>query len=313
MSQHGTTQSILLGAVMLAGVASASEPGTPSAHAGGAGVHAGAGGMQATLDSKLRLVKLLLDQSPAVLRIPYSGNAQAKKDLADAQAAYVRAGNEAVGGRLEQAIGALDDALRKIVSASHLVPDPQQVAAQEKARFTQLREAIRAFQSRYGNAAAGGGKAGKTVPAAELGRIGAMVEKADALAAGGNHAEANTMLADGYRLVVTAMNRVLASETIVYNATFASAAEEYSYELARNQSYEELIPIALAQLNSPRETAALSEQYVRQSRTLRENAKQQAAGGDQQAAVKTMQDATGQLQKALRIAGLTVPQSDAKP
>ena len=109
------------------------------------------------------------------------------------------------------------------------------------------------------------------------------------------------------------MNRVLASETIVYNATFATAAEEYGYELARNRSYEELVPIALAQLNSSRETAALSEQFVRQSRTLRDTARQQAADGNQQAAVRTMQEATGQLQKALRIAGLTVPQTDGKP
>ena len=182
MSQHATTQTLLFGAMMLAGVASAAEPGAPAAQVTGAAVAAGAGSLQATLDNKLRLVKLLLDQSPAVLRIPSSGNAQAKKDLADAQAAYARAGVDAAGGRLETAIAALDDALRKIVSASHLVPDPQQLAAQEQARFTQLREAIRTFQSLYGNGAAA--RPGKTVPAAELDRIGAMVGKADALAAG---------------------------------------------------------------------------------------------------------------------------------
>jgi len=74
------------------------------------------------------------------------------------------------------------------------------------------------------------------------------------------------------------------------------------------------VPIALAQAQLPQETVALAQGYARQGRGAREAAQQQAGGGDARAAVKTMQDATSHLQRALRVAGVVVPQSpDSQP
>ncbi|MGE5652392.1 MAG: hypothetical protein ACM34A_19535, partial [Bacillota bacterium] len=119
-------------------------------------------------------------------------------------------------------------------------------------------------------------------------------------------------LDDAYKIVASMLNKILASETIVYDAKFATPADEFQHELARNRGYEELVPIALAQLHTPPETAALSERYVQQSRQLRDVARQQAAGNDYSNALKTILDATGHLQRALRVAGLVVPQAEAK-
>lgn len=270
--------------------------------------------LRVTLENKMRLVKLLLAQSPAVQRIPQSNHAPAKKKLAEAQALYAEAQVESDAGRAEAAILLLDESLRHIVSASALVPDIAQQAAQERSRNMRLREAIRSFQTRHKNMSSRMPAREVQTAAADIERIDAMVEQADALVASGSQHEANLLLNSAYKIVVATLNRILTTETIVYDLKFDSSAEEFRYELARNLSYEELIPIALAQLNTARETATLAERYVQQSRDLREAAQKHAGGGDYNAAVKTIQDATSHLQRSLRIAGVIVPQSsEIKP
>ena len=263
--------------------------------------------LQARLDSKTRLVKLLLAQSPAVQRIPQSDNAQAKQKLADAQALYAKAVGEAQAGRLESAVKMLDQALLEIVSASRLVPDPAQLAVLERARYQSLSETTRTFLNLHKAVAARMEKKGGTP--LDMTRINGLMSKAEGLAAGGNHKDAAALLNDAYKAIVASLNHMLMAETIVYDQKFAGPSEEFQHELARNRSYEELVPLALAQLNPARETAQLAERYVQQSKELRAAAQKQAAGGDYPSALKTIQDATGHLQRSLRIAGVVVPQS----
>jgi hypothetical protein len=264
-----------------------------------------------TLERKLRLVKQLLSQSPAVLRIPQSNNDQAKKKLAEAQDLYAKAETEFNASRAESAMRLLDESLRQIAAASSLVPDPVQQLAQERSRNTQLREAIHTFQAQHKSLSnrMSPEKLQASTVAANIDRIDAMVEKADALIVGGNQHEANLVLNSTYQVVVSTLNKMLAAETIVYGLKFDSPAEEFRHELARNLSYEELIPIAIAQLNTVRETAIVAERYAQQSRDLRVVAKKQASDRDYLTAVKTIEDATSHLQRSLRIAGVVVPQS----
>ena len=78
--------------------------------------------------------------------------------------------------------------------------------------------------------------------------------------------------------------------------------------MTRYHSYEELIPIAYAELKPGEGNIKLSESYVQESRNGRDTALKQAAGGDHQTAIGTLQEATKRLQTALRTLGLTVPE-----
>ncbi len=299
-----------LAALVLAGAAAAALPVATAAEAQ-PGVDSAAM-LPAALESKTRLVKLLLAQSPAVQRIPHSGNEQARSKLAEAQALYANAATEAGSGRTEQAVKMLDEALRQIVSASRLVPDPAQLTAQERARYQKQSETVRIFLGLHKDVSMRltAGKSGTLDSAG----VSALMAKAEMLAANGNHKDANTALGEAYQAVVSSLTGMLMATTIVYDQKFATQADEFRFELARNRSYEDLVPLALAQLNTPRESAQLSERYVQQSRELRDTAQKQATGGDYPAALKTIQDATGQLQRSLRVAGVIVPQAqESKP
>lgn len=269
-----------------------------------AGADAG-GAAGATLENKLRLVKLLLAQSPALQRIPHSDSAPAKVKLAEARSLYAKAEAEPAPAA---ALPLLDDALRQIVAAARLVPDAQQLAAQEKRRNAELRAAILSFQTLRRDAAGGQGAPD------EAGRLDELVARADALSAGADTHQANALLTQAYQIVVSGLNRMLAARTIVYDLKFASPDEEFRHELARNRAYDELVPIALAQAQLAQDTLALAQGYARQGRGARDAAQQQGGAGDVGGAVKTLQDATTHLQRALRVAGVVVPQSpDSQP
>ena len=145
--------------------------------------------------------------------------------------------------------------------------------------------------------------------AADLDRIRGLVERARTFAHAGRYREANKLLAEAHETVVSALNKMLASATLVYDLKFKSAAEEFDYEIARYRSYEELIPIAYAELKPSGGAVNLSERYVKESRATRDIAQQQAARGDYRSAIKTLQEATGRLQTALRAVGLVVPEA----
>lgn len=261
--------------------------------------------------NKQRLVEQQLTQSPAALRIRQSKHAQANKLLAQAQGYYTKAREQSDVKQAQAAIELLDEALRQFVAASRLVPDVTHQVALERHQNTQLREALGIFQVLHKNHSSRmeRKKAQTATVAIDRGRIEAMVAQADVLITSGKQREANRLLNDAYRLVVSTLSDMLAAETIVYDLKFDTPVEEYRHELARNLGYEELIPIALVQMNTAAQSVVLAERHVQQSRHLRQVAHQQVGGGDYAGAMKTMQDATEQLQRALRVAGVVVPQT----
>jgi hypothetical protein len=254
--------------------------------------------------AKLRLVRLLLAQSPAVQRIPDSGNGRALQLLAEATSAFQDAERLSGQGQTQAAGARLDQALRQIVAASALVPDAAQRQAQVQRRARDLREALRAFEvlRRHLN----GGAPGQ---GAEAQRIGALAGRAEQLLGGADSDRADQLLGQAEQALAALLATMATPEALVYGHHFATPAEEFAHELARNGSFEELVPIALAQLRTGAEAAALARQLVQHSRKLRASAQQQAAGGAFPAAIQTIQAATGHLQRALRTAGVIVPAS----
>lgn len=303
-------------AMMVVGAASAAE--APAHAVGAAPLSQPTAGQTAgaAFASKMRLVKLLLEQSPSLQRIPASDNAKAKETLAQAQARYDQAVGESAAGHAEVAQKLLDEALRLIVAASHLEPNAAAVTARERARSLELREAIGNFQGLHKNMMARMQAKNPKTPPPELDQTGIarFMNQAAAQEAEGKLREANASLTSAYMSVVQTLNTMLKAETLVYDLKFNTPAEEFQYEMARYRSYEELIPIALAQLQPTRETGKLSETLVRKSHGLRDQAQQQADGGDHRAALKSLQEADAQLQSALRVVGVAVPSmQESKP
>ena len=260
---------------------------------------------EASVAGKLRLVAMLLAQSPAVLRIPESGNQQAMQQLTEARAHFAQASTAAAALHHRDAAAQLDAALKLIVSASVLVPDPLHQAALERRRNSDLRATIDTLRQLHARMAR---RAGKTVATPHgMERVDAMLAQAAGLLAKGELSASNAVLSQAYPVMAALLASSLTPEPLIYDLKFDTPEEQFRHELAVCQAYEELIPIALEQLRASPASTALAQHELEQGRLLRINAQRHASGGAHAGAIAGILEATTRLQRALRALGLVVP------
>lgn len=260
------------------------------------------------VQQKMQMVKMLLANSPVLERAARSGNSPVKQPAEVARTLYNRASDAFAENNLVWASAFLDEAISLMEDAARLAEDPDQVETGERARYAELLDDVRAFQATYLDARKG-------LPAKEVREYDqqvdstrTMVERAQGMVRDGRYREACGQLEEVHAVYISVLNKLYGSTALVYDAKFKSASEEFAYELARYRGYEELVPIARAQLHPDPGTLQLSERYVQESRAALDNAQKQAASGDHQAAILTLQGATKRLQTALRTIGLETPE-----
>lgn len=260
------------------------------------------------VQQKMQMVKMLLAKSPVLERAARSGNAPVKQPAEVARTLYTRASDAFAENNLVWASAFLDEAISLMEDAARLAEDPDQVETGERARYAELLDDVRAFQATYLDAHKGLSAKDAREYDQQVGTTQGMIERAQGMVRDGRYKEACGQLEEVHAVYIAALNKLYGSAALVYDAKFRSPVEEYDYELARYRSYEELVPIARAQLKPDPGTLQLSERYVQESRAARDNAQKQAAGGDHQAAIVTLQGATKRLQTALRTIGLETPE-----
>ncbi len=133
------------------------------------------------------------------------------------------------------------------------------------------------------------------------------LKQADDLFGKNKFSEAYNELVSIYEDVVVIVSEARRSQSVVYRLNFLTPADEYNYELSRNKSYEILVDIAIAE---KQKSAKALRPYIRQlvgkSQGLRKQAETEAANGDHVAAIKTLENATSHLVRALNSAGIMV-------
>lgn len=144
-----------------------------------------------------------------------------------------------------------------------------------------------------------------------LDQAASMMDQARKLAAGQIKAAASLMFAAQKSLLLGYADAI-GSDTVVYTQTFGSPREEYRYELERNKSYQELIPLALAELKPSSETVRAMEAMVEQNMSKLKTAESQAGHKNYAAAAASLRQGTGFLQRALLEAGLAMPGMQAE-
>lgn len=132
----------------------------------------------------------------------------------------------------------------------------------------------------------------------------AHMEAATKAASQGRFDEAGAAVEAAYRLVVIGLKSLRDNETVEYRLDFASAEEEYRYDIRRFENQQLLLDMVLAE-RSPSEAAIrMIADFVDRATTLRDEAVVLAAAGDFLMAVEVQERAVGQLTRALRVAGL---------
>lgn len=260
-------------------------------------------------DQKEALVRRLVFDSPAEQRIMGSGNEEARSQFTRARAQHARALALAESGSLKEAEAELNAAMWAVGKARQLVPDAAARAVDQRVRYASLARTVQTLEGSYETnlARARGLARGTPVTDPRLDAARALVEEAKAHASAERDAQAVVSLERAERELMAGLNTLLGSATLQYATKFDSPADEYAWELERNRSYRDLVPVALAELKPRREAVALVERYVATNRKHVQDAEGLAGAKNFTAAIDTLKSGTTFLQAALAAAGLVMP------
>lgn len=253
------------------------------------------------IEQKLRLVDTLIN-SPAAQSAARGREAEAPALVLDGRRLLERAQTALRENRLQDASGALDEALRNAgKAAARLSAQPGALSASaQRASFDSLAEQVATYRAALDDLARQGNAEARSLAA----RTAALRAEADALAGAARLGDANRKLGDAYRLAVEGLSRLRAGQTVTLSLDFATPADEYAYERKRFQSSEILVNMMIDEGRAEGERRRFIDEFMREGRRLAALAAEQAQAADHRAAVAAMESAAAQLNRALQSMGV---------
>lgn len=260
---------------------------------------------QEQVEKRLTSVDTLIERSSAAKQIEASGVAGAEANRNLARQLHRQAGEAYRSGDYEKATRLLEEASKKMFEAVRLAA-PEQVIAQKKRRdFDARLESVWALQEalkRIHQEKQAGTK-GKEL----LAKIDTMTREAIQLAESNNLERARAMLDQAYLAAKVGVGGMREGDTLVRSLKFESKEEEYRYEVDRNDTHQMLVKILLEEKRAAASVDAMVKTNMEQALRLRKTAEESAAKGDYESAIKTLEESTRELVKAIRSAGIYIP------
>lgn len=265
----------------------------------------GDNGRRQIAEQKLRLVETLLE-SP---RLKQAGaDAEAGAALARVRQLLDAARRSIAARDHERAAQALDEALRAASNASAgLQRKAGGAGLTDRVQHEQnaeLREQLEGYRASLAETAKQPGA--RAPAAAALEQVDQLTAAAQQQLRADRQGEANRLLAEAYQIAVSALARLNEGRTIVLALKFETPADEYAYEQQRHRSHALLVNKLKSEdraLGAAREAV---DCHLDAGRRLRERAESEAAKQDFGSAVKTMENATAELVRALSAMGLNM-------
>ncbi|MGY0199932.1 hypothetical protein [Leptothrix sp. BB-3] len=270
----------------------------------------------AMLARRLQSIGILIERSSAAQQIDRSGDAAARERRDNARLIHREAGQALDAGEAERALRLLDEAAREMMAGVRLAK-PEQVAGEKARRDFDARldstRALLAAQQRITDEKAASAPSATSRPVTREARdatreIERRLAEAQALARQGRIDEARPLLDRAYLSARVSIESLRRGDTLVRSLNFASPREEYDYEIDRNDTHKMLITVLLADRKDAQGAMPpLMQPFVDKATTLRGEAEAQAKAGDHAGAIRTLENSTKELVRAIRAGGVYIP------
>jgi len=304
MKRHSSPASVLhaalLGACLACAGASALAQQAPAAAPAAAPVPS-----REALDRRLQSTATLIETSSGAKQIDASGNAAAKAKRERARELHAEATTALKAGDLARSSKLLDDAARTMFEGVRAAAPEQVTGGKQKSDFDARLESTRALldaQKRIAAEKSAGPRAAELTQ-----RIESMIGEAVAQTQAGKVDEGRRTLDQAYLAAKAAIGGMRGGETVVRSLNFATKEEEYHYEIDRNDTHRMLVDVLLKEKRGTASVDAMVDQSLKTAAQLRRDAEGQAARKDHEGAVKTLEESTRELVKAIRGAGVYIP------
>jgi hypothetical protein len=212
-----------------------------------------------------------------------------------AELAY-RAGNFAEAGRQ------LSAANKALFEAAHLATTPQMGADKKKHDFETRLKGVKALLQAQQRLIREKNADPKTVELAAS--IERATREAEQLYAANKLDEALAALDKGYSQLKGSVEKMREGDTLVRSLHFATKADEYRYEIDRNDAHLMLMKTLQEQNKG---TDSMAQKFLDSAADLRKQAEAAAAKGDFDAGIKLLEDSTQELVRAIRNSGIYIP------
>lgn len=249
----------------------------------------------------IHFVEQLIHESAAARQIESSGNEEALRlreealaNLEKAKLAQQQGDTEVVADALHKAKQAIFQAMRLV--GGKVVKDKRREQYEQRRSSTQtLLEAHQRISEE------------KAVTTDVESYAQKKMQEAEALYKAGKFSEALEKMDSAYLSVKLSITKLRNGETLVRSLNFETPEDEYHYELDRNDTHKMLVNVVLKDKLADPRLGKLIAIPMQEAEKLRIQAEHQAQAGDYEAAIKTLEQSTGYIIRAIRAAGIYIP------
>jgi hypothetical protein len=262
---------------------------------------------RAAIEQKMNFASQVLFQATGARRVAASDNQEAKAALNEARELFTKARAAIDARNLVAANDLVSESLRLVARAVQQVPDQGQEVQEQRLRFTHRLQDLQTFQASHllSMRRVSEVPTGATRPA-ELEQVRELMAQAQTFADGGKYGDAQQTLARAAEVITTSAPKLMAGRAADYDIKFSSASEAFEFENARFHSYEDLVPVAVGYLKPPQARLEEIRKAVDEGRRIHEQSRELAVKGEFEGAARLSEQATAQMRKALKTAGVAL-------
>ncbi len=258
----------------------------------------------AQTENRLQSVAKLIESSSAAQQIESSANPEAIARREDARALYQQAVEADQQGDTESTDQLLQQATQTMFEAVRLAGKEEVKGEKTRRDFAARMQSVEALMQAHQRISVEkqNGEAGQFKQEVDL-----KLQRAKSLHDSGQLEPAREVLDEAYVMAKTGIEEMRGGDTLVRSLNFANKEEEYRYELDRNDTHEMLITVLLQDKMENSKPNPMTQDFIDKAKDLRSQAEQQASNSDFEAAIKTLEESTRQLVRAIRGAGIYIP------
>lgn len=259
------------------------------------------------VDQKLLLLENMAFRSTAARTIAESGDSEAIGALEQAKGVIEKAKADSASEKYDEADDKLNQALKLINEHARRLSLKSMDGERTKELFERRRHVVETFLNAYERVSTDPNANASQLPKEHTAWIAEKLAEADALAAKGEHEKARAPLEVAYERTRGLIRSMRAGQTLTRDLNFATAEEEYRYELKRNDSHFALLEFAIVEKNPQGSVVERIHRDRDKAREVRGAAETMAKKGDYPGAIAELNSSTQILLQAIRMSGIYVP------
>jgi hypothetical protein len=255
---------------------------------------------QGAIEPRLASLETLIERSSAAREVEASTSPEARAARTKAREALQAAQRANASGDAAAAERQLAEARQQMMQAVRLAAPAGRLADQAKVDFERRLESTRALITAQKRVSAEKKTGADALRSAEE-RLAAALESRSA----GRMDAARAQIEEAYLISKASLGSMRGGDTLVRSLSFETKEDEYRYEVDRNDTHQMLLRVLLDSRTQTGQAAVAAS--AQRARELRAQAEAAARRGEHAAAVRLLEDSTGELVKAIRGAGVYIP------